>query len=58
MTSELALKIAQVIHEEYSVGTASRFCDEPADWDEADDDELAELIDSVLQGQRVPEASE
>ena len=47
MPSELALKIAKAIKEEYSVGSSSQFCDE-SDWDEASEDELAKVIDKAL----------
>jgi hypothetical protein len=47
MPSELAMKIAKAIKDEYSVGVSSTFCDE-SDWDELSVNDLAELIDKVL----------
>lgn len=47
MPSELALKIARAILEEWNVGNSSQFCDE-VDWDSASEEEVAELIDKVL----------
>lgn len=50
MASDLAKKIVKAITDEYSVGNASTFCDE-RDWDEADDDELAEIVEKVIQAE-------
>lgn len=32
------------ITEKYSVGTSSRFCDDPPDWDSAEREELIALV--------------
>lgn len=48
MPSELATMIARAIKAKYSVGTSSRFCDDPPDFDPASEEELAELVDLVM----------
>jgi predicted RNase H-like nuclease (RuvC/YqgF family) len=44
----LAQQIAEKIKEKYTVGNWSRFCDEPADFDYASDDELSVIIQTDL----------
>ena len=48
--TDLAHKIAARLLEEYSIGSFSRFMDEPASFDSATEDELAELIMEVIEG--------
>ena len=43
--SAQAMKAAAAICEEYEVGTSSRFCDDPPDWDSAEPEEIAKIID-------------
>lgn len=45
--SELAMKIAAAITDEYSVGNSSAFCDE-VDWDRADEEDIARIVDRIL----------
>lgn len=46
--SSLAKKIALRLKDDYSIGFVSSFCDEPADFDSVDLDELAETIQEVI----------
>lgn len=45
MERELALRIAKALQDEWEIGTTSRFCDEPPDFDRATDDEIANLLE-------------
>lgn len=40
-----ALRAALSILDEFEVGVSSRFCDDPPDWDPADETTLARIID-------------
>lgn len=43
-----ALKVAEGIADSWSVGSFSRFCDEPADFDAASESDIAaEIIDTL-----------
>jgi hypothetical protein len=46
--SDLAMLIARKLKNMYEIGTSSRFCDEPPDFDYVDEDELAEVIREML----------
>lgn len=41
---DTATKAAEAIQAEWSVGTFSRFCDDPADFDSAETNEIADVI--------------
>jgi hypothetical protein len=43
--SERAMRCAEELKAEFSIGTFSQFCDDPADFDEASTEELATIID-------------
>ena len=40
-----ALRAATAIFDEYEVGTSSRFCDDPPDWDSAEVEAVALIIE-------------
>lgn len=42
--SKKATKAAEALQEKFSIGTFSQFCDEPADFDSAETEEIAEII--------------
>lgn len=46
--SQLAARIADAICDRWQVGTSSRFCDDYPDWYPADREEVARLIDEIL----------
>ena len=45
---QLAQECARAIFGEWDVGTSSRFCDDPADWDAADFDDVVERLERTL----------
>jgi hypothetical protein len=47
--SHLARRIAEALLEHYDVGTSSRFCDDPPDWDEATVEEVAAVVEEAME---------
>lgn len=41
-----SMRAAEAICNEYDVGTSSSFCDDPPDWDPADEKDIAQIIDA------------
>ena len=41
---EWITKVAQVLLEDWHIGTSTYFCEEPSDWESATAEEIAEVI--------------
>ena len=52
MTDKEAYRLAKALLDEYDIGTSSRFCDDPPDFDAVELEELANFIFEVLAGVR------
>jgi hypothetical protein len=48
MLDDLAMRIAKRLKDEWAIGSSSRFCDEPPDFDSASEEEIAEVIREVM----------
>jgi hypothetical protein len=52
--SEQARRIAEALLEHYDVGTSSRFCDDPPEWDEATVEEVAAVVEEAMGNPWIP----
>jgi hypothetical protein len=46
--NELALEAARALADEWQIGRISRFCDDPPDWDAAEEQEIASKLKPFL----------
>ena len=46
---ELAKEAVEALKDEWEIGTSSRFCDDPPDWDSASDEDIAAKLIPFLE---------
>ncbi len=46
--AEALLVLATALHDKWCVGSFSRFCDEPPDFDDASPEEIVQLLEETL----------